>query len=73
MKFPSENEYILDVHNIDENISSMNYLFSMTNGDSKCRIIECRGRIKKKVLDLKSSVLAKICRINECHINEVRL
>ena len=49
--FPNENECILDVHNIHEIVFSINYVFNMTNGDSKCRILECRSRIKEGVLN----------------------
>ena len=42
------------------------------NGDSRCRDIECRSRIKEGVWSEKFG-FAKLCRINECHVNEVRL
>ena len=53
MKFPSENGCILDVHNRDGRNFNINYLFDMTNEDSKCRIIKCLSRIKEGVLIVK--------------------
>ena len=41
------------------------------NGDSKCRIIECRSRIKEGILELKSLVLQECVVISKgCHINK---
>ena len=54
MKFPSEIRCILDVHNIDEMDFSINYLFNVTNGDSKCLIVKCRSHIKEGVLNEKN-------------------
>ena len=53
IKFPSENGLTLGVHNIDEFLSAWTTSLIWQNKDYKCRIIECRGRIKEGVLDQK--------------------
>jgi hypothetical protein len=73
VKFPGENECTLDVHNIDERKFSINFLFAMTKKEIlNAGIIECCSPMKEGVLT-KNFGNAKMCSINECYINEVRV